>query len=321
VFPVLYVIYKKAVVMQCWRHFLFIFPTLVVLASVGWYYLLNDRKRIYLGIVFVLLFFKPVIWMFNNHPYEYTYFNELVGGSKGANNNYELDNYCFGVKNCFKWIAENNDLKKDTLIINCNEDDAPIYYSQKYFKQPVKNVIGGFRSRNTKDWDYGVYNTLFLSKEERIKFFPPENYELVHTEYVDKDVPVYIVLKRKTKLDLMGIQAYEKNDFPQADSLLTIYNKQSNYYSNVPVMMEMLAKLNTKRFAEAASLYNTVQQKDRTTAELDYYGGVAYANTGDLGKAKILIGAAIEHGLQDPGAAQMLMQIDQMLNQKGAPVR
>jgi hypothetical protein len=321
VFPVLYVIYKKAVVMQCWRHFLFIFPTLVVLASIGWYYLLNDRRRIYAGIVFVLLFFKPVIWMFNNHPYEYTYFNELVGGPKGANNNYELDNYCFGVKNCFKWIADNNDLKRDTLIINCNEDDAPIYYSKKYIKQPVKNVIGGFRSKNTKDWDYGVYNTLFLSKEERIKFFPPENYELVHTEYVDKDVPIYIVLKRKNKLDLMGIQAYEKNDFVQADSLLSIYNKQSDYYANVPVMMEMLAKLNTKRFAEAASLYNTVQQKDRTTAELDYYGGVAYANKGDLGKAKILIGAAIEHGLQDPGAAQMLMQIDQMLNQKGAPLR
>jgi hypothetical protein len=86
-------------------------------------------------------------------------------------------------------------------------------------------------------------------------------------------------------------------------------------------MMEMLAKLNIKHFVEAASLYNTVQQKDRTTAELDYYGGVAYANKGDLGKAKILIGAAIEHGLQDPGAAQMLMQIDQMLNQKGAPLR
>jgi hypothetical protein len=322
VFPIFYIIYKKAVVLQCWRHFLFVFPPLVVLASLGWFYLMQHKKRwMFVLPVFSLLFAKPVIWMFNNHPYEYTYYNELVGGSKGAFENYELDSYCFGVKNCFKWIADNNDLKKDTLIINCNEDDAPIYYSQKYIKQPVKNVIGGFRSKNTKDWDYGVYNTLFLSKEERIKFFPPENYELVHTEYVDKDVPIYIVLKRKNKLDLMGIQAYEKNDFAQADSLLSIYNKQTDYYANVPVMMEMLAKLNIKHFVEAASLYNTVQQKDRTTAELDYYGGVAYANKGDLGKAKILIGAAIEHGLQDPGAAQMLMQIDQMLNQKGAPLR
>lgn len=322
VFPILYIIYKHAVVYQHWRHVFFVFPTMVVLSSLGWHYLLNHKKRwIFVLPVFAFLFAKPVWWMFNNHPYEYTYYNELVGGSKGAFENYELDSYCFGVKNCIKWIAENNDLKKDTLIINCNEDDPPIYYSKKYIKQPVKNVIGGFRSRSTKDWDYGVYNTLFLSKEERMKFYPPENYELVHTEYVDKDVPVYIVLKRKDKLDLMGIQAYEKNDFARADSLLSIYNRQSDYYSNVPVMMEMLAKLNTKRFAEAASLYNTVQQKDRTTAELDYYGGVAYANKGDLGKAKILIGAAIEHGLQDPGAAQMLMQIDQMLNQKGAPMR
>ena len=316
-FPILYVIYSKAVVLQCWRHFLFVYPPLVVLAALGWYYLLNNRKRIYAGIVFVVLFFMPVIWMVQNHPYEYSYFNELAGGMRGANNNYELDSYCFGVKNCFKWIADNNDIKKDSLIINCNEDDAPIYYSRKYFKQPVKNVIGGFRSRHSKDWDYGVYSTLFLSKEEREKFYPPENYELVHAEYVDKDIPVYIVLKRKGRLDFDGMQAYDAGNLPLADSLLSAYNEQTKYDCNVPVMLAMLSRINMKRFTDAASLYNTALNKGKTTLEMDFYGAVAYANAGDLNRAKTILTGAIDNGLQDPNANKLLMQINQLLNSNG----
>lgn len=317
VFPLAYIIYKHAVVYQNWRHVFFIYPTLVVMATLGWYYIMNQGKRwMFVLPVFLLLFLKPVWWMFRNHPYEYTYYNEFVGGSEGAFENYELDSYCFGVKNCIKWISEQNDLKKDTLIIDCNEDDPPIYYSHKYIKQPVKNVVGGFRSRNSRMWDYGVYSTLFLSKDERMKFFPPQNAELVHAEYVD-GVPVYIVLKRKTNLDYLGMKAYEQNNFPVADSLLNIYNQQSGYYGNICVTMQMLSEINLQRFPAAVALYNTVQNKNMAMPEMDFYGAVALANTGNLTRAKTVLTTAIENGLDDPNANKFLMQINNQLRQQG----
>ena len=317
VFPVLYIIYKKAVVYQNWRHVFFVFPTLVVLASLGWFYLLQQRKRLMIGLpIFILLFAKPVWWMIRNHPYEYTYYNELVGGTSGAYTKYEMDSYCFGIKECMKWIADHNDIKKDTLVIACNDDYPPIYYAHEYIKQPVKNVMGGFRTRNSKDWDYGIFNTLFLSKEEMDKFFPPQSQELVYTVLIDKVVPGYIILKRIDKTDIAGINAFEHGNSALADTILSAYNRHLKYTSNTTTTVELMAKLNTRHFPEAVALYNLLQSKNMTTAEIDYYGAAALANTGQLQKARDILQGVVENGqLIDPRSEQQAQQMLQQLNQ------
>jgi hypothetical protein len=79
------------------RHFVFIVPPFAVLGGmvVG---VLAERAVLHgkaalaaLIAIFIAGLSLPVIGMARLHPYEYTYYNALAGGVRGAHNNYMLD--------------------------------------------------------------------------------------------------------------------------------------------------------------------------------------------------------------------------------------
>ena len=79
------------------RHFVFVVPPLAVLGGVatGWVVArLQMRGRIArtgFAALFVLGIAAPTIAMARLHPYEYSYFNELAGGVRGAQHRFMLD--------------------------------------------------------------------------------------------------------------------------------------------------------------------------------------------------------------------------------------
>jgi hypothetical protein len=127
IFPVLYILYKGSVLYDGLRHALFVIPSMVVVAALFFIYI-GERiaskpgKYAVAGLVLVLVAL-PARFMFANQPNEYVYFNELVGGVKGAHGNYETDYYMNSIKGGFKWLEE-NELKKmntkDTVSIATN---------------------------------------------------------------------------------------------------------------------------------------------------------------------------------------------------------
>jgi hypothetical protein len=84
------------------RHFFFVVPTLSVLAGIGadatleW---LAERQRV-LGLAAAAALAAALVWeaslMVRLHPYQYLYYNALVGGLPGAAGRYEMD-YWVGV--------------------------------------------------------------------------------------------------------------------------------------------------------------------------------------------------------------------------------
>ncbi|MBI1306524.1 MAG: tetratricopeptide repeat protein [Bacteroidetes bacterium] len=135
VFPIAYIIYKDSALYNSWRHVLFVMPGLLILAAVGWDWIISMKQKIVRlagtvvlagGMIWVL------IWMVGNHPYEYMYYNELVGGVKGAFGNYELDYWCQTPKEAMKWLQENEGLDKNKArVISNNEVFSLIYYSSQ----------------------------------------------------------------------------------------------------------------------------------------------------------------------------------------------
>jgi len=79
------------------RHFLFVVPPLAVLAGIGYDWTLNFlalRRREFATVAFGAL----VVWVAWNvttlvrlHPYEYMFYNPIVGGLEGAQRRYEGD--------------------------------------------------------------------------------------------------------------------------------------------------------------------------------------------------------------------------------------
>ncbi|GHT23251.1 hypothetical protein AGMMS4957_14550 [Bacteroidia bacterium] len=174
--------YTKATVYGGWRHSTFVYPTLVVAAALGFNTLINWAKNKKVKIAFtvlpVVLLFDPLIFTIKNHPYEYTYFNRFVGGTKGAYGNYEMDYYGHTIREASEWIladvAKNGapDPTRKTLV-------ATGYASDYFFRKDTANFsinYVGWEKRNTVDWDYAFYSVVGdhywgLTKEA----YPPKN--------------------------------------------------------------------------------------------------------------------------------------------------
>jgi hypothetical protein len=83
------------------RHFLFVVPAFAILAAIGLHGALmalatRGRLAAYGGIAVVLGCFSwNAVTLIRLHPYEYLFYNPVVGGLEGASRRYDLD-YWFG---------------------------------------------------------------------------------------------------------------------------------------------------------------------------------------------------------------------------------
>jgi hypothetical protein len=110
--PILLVIVTKPVLYNAWRHFLFLTGPLVILSCVGFYRLTFSKKKLIVLIAFLLLALNivtTIISMLKLHPYEYIYFNSLVGGLPGANNKFETDYWGASFREATEWININKE--------------------------------------------------------------------------------------------------------------------------------------------------------------------------------------------------------------------
>jgi hypothetical protein len=94
-FPFVHFVLARPVTYDCARHFLFVLPPIAVAAGVVADRLLaHARTPIMRGAVAASLIAgigSQVATMVTLHPHEYVYYNELVGGVKGAEDKFELD--------------------------------------------------------------------------------------------------------------------------------------------------------------------------------------------------------------------------------------
>jgi 4-amino-4-deoxy-L-arabinose transferase-like glycosyltransferase len=107
--PILVVILAKSSLYDGIRHLLFVLPGVVLLASYGaseTTRFLVRKKKAYISILILALGCFPVIReMVQIHPYQYTYFNELVSGVSGAYGNHYTDYWVTSYKEAAEWVS------------------------------------------------------------------------------------------------------------------------------------------------------------------------------------------------------------------------
>jgi len=87
------------------RQLMFALPPLFVLAGVG-FQLVTDRlpiRPIRVGLALALLI-PGVVAIFQLHPYEYIYYNELAGGVGGASRRFEMDYWGTGFREAMLYL-------------------------------------------------------------------------------------------------------------------------------------------------------------------------------------------------------------------------
>jgi hypothetical protein len=107
---VLYVLIRKPAMYDGIRHFLFILPPIFIFSGFTFEYIFDflstHAAPSWLYAVLVLLILLPgVIGILRLHPYEYTYYNSFVGGTRGAFRQYETDYWL----TCYKEAVQDLD--------------------------------------------------------------------------------------------------------------------------------------------------------------------------------------------------------------------
>jgi hypothetical protein len=111
-FPLVYLTVTAPALHNGIRHFLFLYPALCVCAAWGYLrfneWLIAERPVLVLPsrVAFALLLSLPAWHLYKLHPYQYIYFNTLVGGPSGAYGAYEGEYWFTSSKHAVEQLAE-----------------------------------------------------------------------------------------------------------------------------------------------------------------------------------------------------------------------
>lgn len=222
-FPLFFIILGNSNVYGAWRHVTFIYPPLVILSALGYDWVIKNiqskKFKIALFIAFLVLCVHPAKFIIKNHPYEYLYFNEWIGGLKGAYGNYETDYYFHSMREASGWlqnhIEKTNLLKEDKIKIASN---FPVSWLFRQSQGEISTQYIKYYSRGNYDWDFAIIANAYIHPFQlKNNIWPPEN--TIHTIDIN-GVPVCAILERKTKEDYQGYLALKKNNYDQALFLL-----------------------------------------------------------------------------------------------------
>ena len=108
--PIIAAIALGSTLYDGWRHMLFTYPPLVVLAAAGWH-LVYDRlsthqARAAMAALFALGCLEPIVFMVRNHPHDAVYFNAFVGGPRGAAGRFDMDYWGNSLLEATEWSAD-----------------------------------------------------------------------------------------------------------------------------------------------------------------------------------------------------------------------
>ncbi len=153
IFPIVYVILKGSQLYDGVRHFLFVVPSIVVLAAVCMVHLqscIARSRNLLIGVTIIVGVYGlyHISLLVALHPYQYIYYNAFVGGLQGAYGRYETDywggSYKEGVNKLEEYLrAENgeNFAKIDYELITASNALSSTYFFPPNFhrtKNPDK---------------------------------------------------------------------------------------------------------------------------------------------------------------------------------------
>jgi len=112
------------------RQVLFVLPPLFVFAAPAFQGLFDRIRLSSLSVAVSAVCLVPGVWgIITLHPYEYIYYNALVGGVAGAYRNYELDYWCLSAR---QGILRLNDIAAPGARLAVNKDsDQLIPYARE----------------------------------------------------------------------------------------------------------------------------------------------------------------------------------------------
>ncbi len=183
--PLFYTMSGRTTNYSNFRQYIFITPPLFIFAGITFQQISNTIKSkpwVLAAAVLVLLpGFYSIIHL---HPFQYIYYNQLVGGVGGAYHNYELDYWGLAYKDAMDYVNENIPPESNILFWK-NDYFGRIYAEHRYHFTTNTEIP----EEEYTLYDYAVITTTRFYDEYYLVDYPA-----IHT--VDVDGASLIVIKQ-----------------------------------------------------------------------------------------------------------------------------
>lgn len=122
-----YVFIRKPAMYDGLRHFLFVLPPIFIFTGFAFEFIIDHLSYWLYAALIAILFLPGIAGILQLHPYEYTYYNSLVGGTGRAFRQYETDYWL----TCYKDAVENLNptLEEQTTLYVHREAYIAAYYA------------------------------------------------------------------------------------------------------------------------------------------------------------------------------------------------
>lgn len=319
-FPVLYVIGRGSTLYDGWRHLIFAYPPMVVLAAIAWNQILKqfqEKKAVFyvvLGLLTIMVL-ESASFIVRNPQFPYVYFNPIAGGIQGAFGEYETDYWGISVKQGLDWLEAEGIVGEnmtDTVSIYSNFSDALGKYARKHYDGKVRAGYIRFRQRYDQDWDYALVASRFVpSSYLKSGNWPPKS-KTIHT--IDANgVPLLAIMKNENDLAYRGIQAAKKRDWNTAINLLSqeIVNAPDNEIAHTTLAQ---AYLQTQKMEEAANAAKAALEIEAENLQAMNLLALYYLRTNQIAPAQEILNRSLEFEPRNSVAYYYLAIIDQNSN-------
>jgi 4-amino-4-deoxy-L-arabinose transferase-like glycosyltransferase len=154
VIPLGYTILRNPPDFDGMRHFLFILPPVFIFAGFSFDWLLERIQKTWINGVLVIALLAPGIYgIIQLHPYEYAYYNSLIGGTGGVFRHYETDYWL----TCYKQaIEEFNQLEPQPVTLVVHREPGVVL---PYIASNVRILVERTQSGQIKPGDFLLVNT------------------------------------------------------------------------------------------------------------------------------------------------------------------
>lgn len=188
--PILYSIIARPIHYNNFRQFFFITTPLFVFAGLamekGAALLKN---RVVLAAALVVVFLPGLVGMVRLHPYQYVYYNQIVGGPEGAYRYYEMDYWVIGYKEAIEYINANAPEDAEILVVGGGD------VTNQYLRKDLHKIPLGASSteEDLSGYDYVLLGTNHRASALEHAYALPTVYEVKAGEavlvYVKQVVP------------------------------------------------------------------------------------------------------------------------------------
>jgi hypothetical protein len=183
ILPICGVVAYKSTVYDGFRQFLFILPPVFFAAGLALDALFGKVKKSYDKALILCLFIIPGIYTnIHLHPYQYIFYNNLVGGTRGAFRNYELDYWGISYKEAAQYINDVAPVGAKVVVL------GPLQIFREYSRPDL--ILSALSDVSaTAAYDYLVVNS--RKNEDRALC---RNVEAVKT--IERDGAILTTIKR-----------------------------------------------------------------------------------------------------------------------------